>query len=114
MTRLRWWVLAWFALCLGVAVASPLVQPKAMDVVCSNAGGVKIVVHADDGPVKHGAKGMECPLSAGVCSTRTPASTVAGTSAAGTPAPAPVLRAYRGRHGGATPARAPPFFLSQS
>ena len=61
-TRLRWCVLAWLAFCLGAAVASPLFKPKAMDLVCSSAGGVKLVVNTDEGTVKHSAMGVDCPL----------------------------------------------------
>ena len=38
MTRLRWCVLAWFALCYGVALATPLVKPHALALVCSSSG----------------------------------------------------------------------------
>lgn len=31
-------VLAWFALPLGVALASPLVQPQSLEMVCSGGG----------------------------------------------------------------------------
>jgi hypothetical protein len=36
-------VLVWFALFIGVAVASPLVKPEAVQLVCSAIGGVKLV-----------------------------------------------------------------------
>jgi len=42
-------VLAWFVLSIGVAVASPVVQPQSLELVCSAAGSIKLVVHADDG-----------------------------------------------------------------
>ena len=35
-------VLAWFLLSLGVAVASPLVNPQALELVCSGAGVMKL------------------------------------------------------------------------
>jgi hypothetical protein len=40
LTRL---VLVWFALFVGAAVASPLVKPEAVQLVCSAMGGVKLV-----------------------------------------------------------------------
>lgn len=40
-------VLAWFALALGVAAASPLVQPRGGQLVCSASGAVKFLL--DDG-----------------------------------------------------------------
>ena len=56
------WVLLWFVLSLGVAVASPLVHPQSMELVCSGAGPVKVVVHTDDGAREMGASHMDCPL----------------------------------------------------
>ena len=41
-------VLVWFALSLGAAIASPLVAPKAMLLVCSGAS-VKLIVQGADG-----------------------------------------------------------------
>ena len=41
-------VLAWFILALGVAVASPIVHPKTMELVCSAGGSMKMVVTSDD------------------------------------------------------------------
>lgn len=55
-------VLAWFVLSLGVAVASPLVHPQAMELVCSSAGAVKVIVHTDDGAQEMGASHLDCPL----------------------------------------------------
>lgn len=62
MVRLRWWLLAWFALSVGAAVASPIFQPKVTELVCSSAGTVKLLVHSDDGTVEFGAVGMDCPM----------------------------------------------------
>ncbi|MGB3451896.1 MAG: DUF2946 family protein [Giesbergeria sp.] len=62
MTRLRWWLLAWFALYLGAAVASPLIQPQLTEMVCTSAGAVKVIVHSDDGATELGAIGMDCPM----------------------------------------------------
>ena len=44
-------VLVWFALSLGVAVASPLVAPKAALLVCSGAS-VKLIVQGADGEIR--------------------------------------------------------------
>lgn len=44
--RLTRFVLVWFALFVGVAVASPLVKPEVVHLVCSATGGVKLV-HVD-------------------------------------------------------------------
>ncbi len=57
------WVLVWFALSLGVAVASPLVKPQAVDLVCSAGGTVKLVVKGDlpDGGAAP-SHTLDCPL----------------------------------------------------
>ena len=55
-------VLLWFVLSLGVAVASPLVHPQAMELVCSSAGAVKVIVQTDDGAPELGESQMDCPL----------------------------------------------------
>jgi hypothetical protein len=57
-------VLVWFALFVGAAVASPLVKPEAVHLVCSAIGGVKLVqvdaAGADvDAAVAHSA--LDCP-----------------------------------------------------
>lgn len=56
-------VLAWFVLSLGVAIASPVVQPRGLDVVCVGAG-LKLLQTGDDGEAAPAA-GLDCPL----CST---------------------------------------------
>ena len=56
------WALLWFALSLGVAMASPLVHPQTVELVCSNAGSLKAIVHTDDGSQELGAGHMDCPL----------------------------------------------------
>lgn len=63
-SALRLWVLAWFVASLGVAAASPLVHPQTIEVICSGAGTIKLLVQTDDGTVEMGAMGMDCPLCA--------------------------------------------------
>jgi hypothetical protein len=66
LTRL---VLVWFALALGVAIASPLVKPSALQLVCTGTGMQLLVASgggdADDGeaPARHT---LDCPLCAAV------------------------------------------------
>ena len=62
--HLTCFVLVWFALFVGVAVASPLVKPEAVHLVCTAIGGVKLVqvdaAGADiDGAAAHTA--LDCP-----------------------------------------------------
>ena len=60
-------VLVWFALSIGVAIASPIVKPQGMALICTGTGVMKVLVKADDGSTKEVAtKTMECPLCATV------------------------------------------------
>lgn len=63
LTRL---VLVWFALALGVAIASPLVKPSGLQLVCTGTGMQLLVAGGgDDGepPARHT---LDCPLCAAV------------------------------------------------
>jgi len=64
LTQIGRLVLLWFVLSLGVAVASPLVNPQSMELVCSSAGAIKVVVKTDDGARELGASLLDCPLCA--------------------------------------------------
>ncbi|MDD5029681.1 MAG: DUF2946 family protein [Rhodoferax sp.] len=56
--------LLWFALTLGVAVASPLVNPQTEVQICSaSAGMVNIVLNAD-GSTGSSTLSLDCPLCA--------------------------------------------------
>lgn len=63
--QLTRWVLVWFMLSIGVAIASPLVKPQALELVCSGSGAMKVLVYTDDGlqeqPAHHN---QDCPLCA--------------------------------------------------
>ena len=61
--QLTRFVLVWFALSVGVAIASPVVNPKAMDLVCSSSGSMKLVVQGDDEGVAS-SHTLDCPLCA--------------------------------------------------
>ena len=54
-------VLVWFALSIGVAIASPVLNPKGVDMVCTGTGVMKLVVQGDDDSTAS-AKTMDCPL----------------------------------------------------
>jgi hypothetical protein len=41
-------VLVWFALFIGIAIASPILNPTETQMVCSSAGGMKMVASGDD------------------------------------------------------------------
>lgn len=55
-------VLVWFALSIGVAIASPLVNPQGIEVICSGAGGMKLLVQTEDGSRELGCNTLDCPL----------------------------------------------------
>lgn len=57
-------VLVWFALALGSAIASPLVQPQSLERVCSGAGAMKLLVKSGDGDAPASAHTLDCPLCA--------------------------------------------------
>lgn len=56
-------VMAWFALTLGLAIASPLVRPQAMELVCTAGGSVKLVaVGGEEGQAVSPHHSLDCPL----------------------------------------------------
>ncbi|GAO24379.1 hypothetical protein ALISP_4199 [Alicycliphilus sp. B1] len=62
LNRLRWWIAAWFIFSLGATLASPLVQPRSMELVCSAGSGATLVVHAKTGNAVLDTLGMDCGL----------------------------------------------------
>ncbi|WCM86560.1 DUF2946 family protein [Acidovorax sp. NCPPB 3576] len=67
-------ILAWFVLTLGIAVASPLVQPKAMELICSDGGSTKLVFVDDSGEAEQGAHhALDCSLCLPAALPATPA-----------------------------------------
>lgn len=57
-------VLVWFALSIGVAIASPIVKPQAMELICTSAGAMKVLVTTDDGAKELSGHTLDCPLCA--------------------------------------------------
>jgi hypothetical protein len=63
--QLARFVLAWFVLALGVAVASPIVQPQDILLVCTGSGAMKMLVKAADGSASEvSSNTLDCPLCA--------------------------------------------------
>ena len=91
--------LAGYALTLGAAMASPLVQPKLLTQVCSADGGmVLVVVDADGDVVASGPHTLDCALC---LATALPAPEA--------PALPPLAQAHGTLRAGAPlPARGPP------
>jgi hypothetical protein len=58
-------VLVWFALSMGVAIASPIVNPHGMDLVCTSTGNMKLVVPGDDDGAAS-SHTLDCPLCASI------------------------------------------------
>lgn len=59
-------VLVWFVLSVGVAVASPSIQPQGLDLVCTGTGVMKVVSKGDAGGDELRASVMDCPMCATV------------------------------------------------
>lgn len=55
-------VLAWFALSLGAAIASPMVSLQAVELVCSGTGLMKVIVKTGDGAQALGSAQLDCPM----------------------------------------------------
>ena len=104
-------VLVWFVLSLGVAVASPLVAPPTMELICSGAGGMKLIQLGGDGSANVAVKTMDCPL----CASASAPPPVASSGATPVPPPAYLTRSMAAVHiaaltGAPLPARGPPAF----
>ncbi|PVY55633.1 hypothetical protein C8D04_0838 [Simplicispira sp. 125] len=54
-------MLAWLMVSMGVATASPFVQPKTMQVICSQAGHFTMVALGDDTVVSSAHASLDCP-----------------------------------------------------
>ncbi|MHB1410603.1 MAG: hypothetical protein ACYCXC_13555, partial [Acidovorax defluvii] len=61
-TIFRLWILAWFLMSLGVATATPMIQPKMLDVVCTTSGALKFFALTDEGAIESDADTQNCPL----------------------------------------------------
>lgn len=55
-------VLAWLVLTLGVAVASPMVQPQLLEMVCTSVGGMQMIELGGDEPVAASPHALDCPM----------------------------------------------------
>lgn len=73
LRHLTRFVLVWFALSLGVAMASSLVAPKATQLVCSSGGAIK-VVQADGDDEAGSSHHLDCALCMAVALPPSPSS----------------------------------------
>jgi Protein of unknown function (DUF2946) len=65
-------VLVWFALFLGSAIASTIIQPGNLQMVCATGGVMKMVDTSGDGDALKASANMECPLCATVTAPLSP------------------------------------------
>lgn len=77
LRRIASLVLAWFALYLGAAVASPLLRPGAYLLVCSADGLVRLVQADDAGNVGNAHATLDCPLCLPAAAPPPPAAALA-------------------------------------
>lgn len=63
-SRLARLILAWFMLTIGAAIASPIVHPQALQLVCTTGSAMKLVAVGDDGDdaTPPGHHTLDCPL----------------------------------------------------
>jgi hypothetical protein len=109
--RFTRFMLVWFALFIGVAVASPLVKPQAAQMVCSAMGGMKMVVLGDLGDIDRSSDGMDCPLCTQVSAPPTPVFTGFAPPSALAHALRPIAQAHIAWLSGSPfPPRGPPVF----
>ena len=57
-------VLVWFALSVGVAIASPLVKPQNLQLICSASGASKLIAGGVDDQGDAAQQHLHCPLCA--------------------------------------------------
>ncbi|MEY2953211.1 MAG: hypothetical protein RLZZ401_1298 [Pseudomonadota bacterium] len=105
-------VLVWFALSVAAAVASPVVQPQSMALVCSASGALKVLIASGDATQELAGHTLDCPLCAGLGAPppamRVVAAPVLPLSYALRPVPAARIAVFAGA---ALPARGPPLPL---
>jgi hypothetical protein len=108
-------VLVWFALSIGVAIAAPIIHPQGAEVVCTGTGTMKLLIQNDDGSRELGDNMLDCPLCGMLGAAPPPpasAGTLAPVQALGhvlQSIPAAILAALTAAP---PPARGPPAFLS--
>lgn len=104
-------VLVWFAMSIGMAIASPIVKPQAVELICSGAGVLKVLVKTDDGSQAQSGHTLDCPL----CASSSAPPPVARQAAEPVHALSGVLRSIpaarmASRTAAPPPARGPPSF----
>ena len=62
LRALACWLLAWLALSIAAATASPLVAPQSVQLICAGAGEVRLLVLTEDGAQEQRGPLLDCPL----------------------------------------------------
>lgn len=113
LKRLRSVIAAWVWLAMGVAMASPLVQPRSLELICSGAGAYFLLTQtSDSGP---GPSSMDLDCSLCLMSAAPPPPSVEALPALQAPhshLALPDLGHKPDTTATLPPARAPPRFLS--
>nr|WP_315466262.1 DUF2946 family protein [uncultured Rhodoferax sp.] len=107
------WMLVWFALSIGVAVAAPVVKPQALTLICTTAGNVKFVAEssgdiADGMPSGMQAHALDCVMCLPAGAPPVASSVPATGPAVGSPQPAAPPAFAPARYAHAASARGPP------
>jgi hypothetical protein len=98
-------MLVWFVLSLGVAVAAPLVNPQSTELICSGAGVMKLLVkNADGTSTEESRRMLDCPMCATVAAPPPMGQTLAELA----PPMGHVLQAIPAEHIAALTAAPPP------
>jgi hypothetical protein len=97
-------VLAWWAFSLGVACASPLVNPQSIELVCASGGAMKLIIKTADGN-EASSHTLDCPLCVALSAPPPVISSI--TLGPGACAAAAALGAHRQPYGCATAATRP-------
>ena len=104
-------VLVWFALTVGAAIASPMVKADSFDLICSGAGVMKIMPKTDDGKAPATALTLDCPLCASLAAPPVAARLAAEPYQPLSYVLRPVVAAFiAARTAAPLPARGPPVF----
>lgn len=103
-------VLACFVLSLGVAIASPLVNPQSMELVCASGGAMKLIVkNADGGADEVRGHTLDCPMCLPLGAPLPQVQSVPVVPSALAHALRPLVAAHiAGRSAAALPPRGPP------
>lgn len=107
-------VLAWFALAIGVAVASPLVNPQGVELICSGGGGMKLLVNGGDEGGAAAGHAMDCPLCGSFGAAPPPSHGWVPTESGAGPVPSLAPAARPALSAAPPPARGPPAFSALS